>query len=126
MKSVRRAVQTSVVEVKAAQDKLFDDIEVDFSCVDLLIELWWELGRLHQLLVNRARHSDEGRTQSWWLLLSFFVSGVRRRKAVKPRVSNSRRKSSAMKKLYLSISLYINSCFCNDFLSNPCNSSEES
>jgi len=36
----------------ALKDELFDDIEVDFGGVDLLIELWWELGRFHQLLVS--------------------------------------------------------------------------
>jgi hypothetical protein len=53
------------------QNKLFDNIKVDFGGVDLLVELWWELGCFHQLLVSRARHFDEGQTQNWWL----FVEG---------------------------------------------------
>ncbi len=64
----------------SGQDELFDDIEVDFGGVDFLIELWWELGRFHQLLVSRARHFDEGQTQNWWLLWLLAVFGEEKSK----------------------------------------------
>jgi len=89
-KSVRRAVRISSATVWMARDELFDDIEVDFVGVDLLIELWWKLGCLHQLLVSRARHFDERRTQSWWLLTSWSMAEFLQQNAGKPRVFKER------------------------------------